>query len=89
MEGELLEIQSENRHKMLKNFKPKVDNAGCAKNTSLQAVLKLKRGAQVVLTFNVNTVDGLTNGARGVLLDVEKEKTKEGKIQGIKTKEGK
>ena len=81
MEGELLEIQSENRHKMLKNFKPKVDNAGCVQNTSLQAVLKLKRGAQVVLTFNVDTVDGLTNGARGVLLDVEKEKTKEGKIK--------
>ena len=29
LEGELLEIQSENRHRMIKNFKPKVDNAGC------------------------------------------------------------
>ena len=77
MEGELLEIKSENRHKMLKNFKPKVDNAGCVKNTSLQSVLRIKRGAQVVLTFNVSTVDGLTNGARGVLLDVEKEKNNE------------
>ena len=42
------------------------------KNTPFQSELKLKKGAEVILTLNVNTVDGLTNGARGVLLGVEK-----------------
>ena len=41
-------------------------------NTPFLAVLKLKIGAEVVLVHNVNTLDGLTNGCRGVLVDVEK-----------------
>jgi hypothetical protein len=80
-EGELLEIKAENRHSMMKNFKPKVDKAGCVKNTSLQAVLQLKVGVQVMMTWNVDTVDGLTNGARGVLLGVEKEKMEDGRTK--------
>ena len=35
-------------------------------------MLHLKKGAEVVIVHNINTVDGLTNGSRGVLLDVEK-----------------
>ena len=31
----------------------------------------MKIGAEVVLVHNVNTLDGLTNGCRGVLVDVE------------------
>jgi hypothetical protein len=80
-EGELLEIKAENRHSMMKNFKPKVDKAGCVKNTSLQAVLQLKIGVQVMMTWNVDTVYGLTNGARGVLLGVEKEKMEDGRTK--------
>ena len=78
IEGELLEVKAENRHRMIRNFKPKVDAAGCVLNTPFQAVLQLKRGAQVIMTKNIDTVDGLTNGARGVLLDVEKVKEKNG-----------
>ena len=55
--------------KTVKSFK--TNNAGCIKNTPFQAVLKLKIGAEVVLVHNVNTLDGLTNGCRGVLVDVE------------------
>ena len=36
------------------------------------AVLRLKVGCEVVLVHNVDTLDGLTNGCRGVLVDVEK-----------------
>ena len=76
--GELIEIKAENRHRMMRNFKPKIDAAGCVLNTPFQALLKLKRGAQVIMVHNVDTIDGLTNGARGVLVDVEKSKTKDG-----------
>ena len=72
MPGELYEIHARNMHRTIKNWKPKTDNAGCVKNTPFQSVLKLKKGAEVILTLNVNTVDGLTNGARGTLLNVEK-----------------
>ena len=72
MPGELYEIHARNMHRTIKNWKPKTDNAGCVKNTPFQSVLKLKKGAEVILTLNINTVDGLTNGARGTLLNVEK-----------------
>ena len=35
-------------------------------------MLNLKKGAEVIVIHNINTVDSLTNGSRGVLLDVEK-----------------
>ena len=72
MPGELFTIKARNMHRTIKNWKPQTDNAGCVKNTPLQSILKLKKGAEVILTLNVNTVDGLTNGARGILLGVEK-----------------
>ena len=72
MPGELFTIKARNMHRTIKNWKPQTDNAGCVKNTPFQSILKLKKGAEVILTLNVNTVDGLTNGARGVLLGVEK-----------------
>ena len=42
--------------------------------------MKLKIGAEVVLVHNVNTLDGLTNGARGVLVAVER---KDGAIKRL------
>ena len=74
--GELYTIKAANNARMIKNFKPKVDNAGCVKGTPFQAVLKVKKGAEVVCVHNICTVDGLTNGARGVLLGVEKKEDK-------------
>ena len=68
--GELFTIKAKNASKTVKKFK--VNKAGCTKNTPFQAVLELKIGAEVVLVHNVNTLDGLTNGCRGTLVDVEK-----------------
>ena len=42
-------------------------------NTPFQAVLRLKINAEVVLVHNICTLDGLTNGARGVLVAIEKD----------------
>jgi ATP-dependent DNA helicase PIF1 len=70
IDGELFTIKAKNASRTVKTFK--TNNAGCIKNTPFLAVLKLKIGCEVVLVHNVNTLDGLTNGCRGVLLDVEK-----------------
>ena len=69
IDGQLFTIKAKNASKLVKTFK--TNNAGCIKNTPFQAVLKLKIGAEVVLVHNVDTLDGLTNGCRGVLVDVE------------------
>ena len=55
-------------HKTIKNHKPKVTNAGAINNTPLQNILKLKVGARIILTYNLNTSDGLTNGALGEVI---------------------
>ena len=70
IDGELITIKARNASRTVKTFK--VNNAGCIKNTPFQAVLQLKIGAEVVLVHNVDTLDGLTNGCRGVLVDVER-----------------
>ena len=70
IDGELITIKAINASRTVKTFKK--NNAGCIKNTPFQAVLELKIGAEVVLVHNVDTLDGLTNGCRGVLVDVER-----------------
>ena len=68
--GELFTIKAKNASRTVRTFK--VNNAGCIKNTPFQDTLKLKIGCEVVLVHNIDTLDGLTNGCRGVLVDVEK-----------------
>ena len=59
----------------MRNNKPKVDNTGMIRNTPLQHILKLKTGARIMLTYNINVSDGLTNGALGEFIgyDVSEE----------------
>ena len=69
--GELIVIKAKNQSKTITKFS--TNNAGCIRNTPFLAVLKLKIGAEVILVHNINTLDGLTNGARGVLVGLEKD----------------
>ena len=57
-------------HKTIKNFHPPIGKAGEVNKTPFQKLLKVKIGAKVILTYNVDICDGLTNGARGELLGI-------------------
>ena len=50
------------------NLKPRTDPSGAIIGTTLQKELKLKIGARVMMTFNIDTCDCLTNGAFGEVL---------------------
>ena len=54
-----------------KCIKPQTDASGAIRNTPLQKILKLKVRARVMLTFNIDTCDGLTNGTFGEVIGFE------------------
>ena len=51
-----------------KTINPILDSSNAIRNTPLQKNLKLKIGAKIMLTYNVDTIDCLTNGAFGEVI---------------------
>ena len=62
-------IEAINIHPTIKNFKPPIGNKGTVKDTPFLQTLELKKGAKVQLTYNIDTLDCLTNGTRGEVRD--------------------
>ena len=69
MSGQLFTIKAQNASRTVKTFNK--NSAGCILNTPFMAKLELKIGCEVMLVHNINVLDGLTNGCRGVLVGVE------------------
>ena len=71
--GEEINIKAICLHKSIKNFDPPVGKSGEVNKTNFQKELKIKVGAKVMLTYNVDVSDGLINGAFGELLGIIKD----------------
>ena len=72
VKGEEFRIKAKCFHNTIKEFKPPISKTGTIKDTPFQEKLRLKIGVKIMLTYNVNTADGLTNGSRGTLIGVMK-----------------
>ena len=69
--SEAFQIQAIHLDAMRKNFTPYVDEKdGVVGNTGFMDILTLKLKCPVMITTNINTSDGITNGSIGTLFDV-------------------
>ena len=72
LEGAEFSVETTVTHPVLKNFRVDVDPSGFIHNTSLLKTFNFKINSKVMLTTNLCTVDGLTNGAFGQIVGVRK-----------------
>ena len=71
IEEQEYQIEADVKTRTQKSLKIYTDASGAVRNTPLQKTLKLKVGARVMLTFNINTCDSLTNGTFGTIIGFE------------------
>ena len=80
--GKLVKIKAYNFNSKQKEFKPYVDDRdGAIGSTQFQYLLFLRIGAKIMIIHNVDTLDGITNGQLGILIDFLY--TTEGKVEKL------
>lgn len=68
LEGETITIKATNFIATRKTYRPKINSKdGTIGNTQFMDTLLLKLESKVILIYNVDTADGLTNGQLGIL----------------------
>ena len=70
LEGEEFVVHATVSHRTNQNFKAPIENTGNIRNTNLQSVLRFKRKSKIMITYNLCTADGITNGTMGEVVDV-------------------
>ena len=55
-----------------RGYKPPINDYGKIDDTPFKNVLKLKIGAKVMITFNINITDSIVNGTTGTIVDFVK-----------------
>ena len=55
-------------HPACRNFKPNITSEGLVNETPFLDKLHLKEGAKVIITYNIDTSDGLTNGTTSTVV---------------------
>ena len=72
--GEVEVLQARHIHPLMKKYYPKIDDYGFVHETPFMDKLMLKIGARVMITYNVDTTDGLTNGTTGEVVGFVRER---------------
>ena len=71
--GQMMKLRAIHDHPLRKNYKGRVDSRdGTVGDTGFMDQLILKQNAKVMIIYNINTLDSLTNGQIGVLVDATK-----------------
>ena len=82
MEGNPIMLHAKHHHPMIKDFKPRIDpKDNAVGTTAFQNEIILKINARVMIIFNIDVSDMLTNGQMGRVVDVIR--TKNGKVDKL------
>ena len=68
IDGDVVALEASCIHPTIKDYKPQISSDGTTiKDAPFLYKLKLKIGARVMITYNINTSDGIVNGSLGTV----------------------
>ena len=67
MERKLIELPAINIHPTIESYKPHVSKDGRVCESPLLSIVKLKKNARIMITYNVDLSDGIVNGSLGTV----------------------
>lgn len=69
-------------HPSCKNFKPTITQEGLVNETPFFDKLNVRVGAKIIIIYNIDTSDGLTNGTTGIVVGFIKSNGEPAEIPG-------